>query len=1430
MSQTTSRPKRKAAINKVYNDSLDSQLDYDSSTSSVLSTTSSAISTPRSNSSKKRKKTNPPTKKLSVPETALVKSRSDSPTSSIPYNWQAPPRPEDYFSNKLDLTDSYIDLKTQTLYCPHHNNATSTKRSKNNKPFSLSKGQCIYMISEPPGEPYYIGRIRGFTSSLHQKYNDGNTAPHSESNSVVSSKGYQFLVQWFFRPRDVSKASSDSRLLYATMDSDTCPLVSFRGVVDVELKQDIEDDYYRRTAQVVNGRNRAPSKSQTPTGGISPIEAYVQNPNCFYFDRLYDRYMIRSYDVLSTNNLLQYAQVENSKSKNFLIALNKRFQYIFCETHRTKSLVNSFKANTCNCDICGLWCDGADSISCVECNKYFHMFCLDPPLLKKPSRGFSWSCAVCTKKHEIEYHQKKILMLSHDNKSSNQESLEEELGALGSLEAEVEDLSKTQSVDACTNASAVLPRYELMAKEFLEDDANVTFEERRLKEEWCMRYLGLNAKLEEAVDLDDKSPYPRASTRVGAKHQAVYIPECNGHPIVYYDEEKSPKKKTQNNKSKGKEKQDEIQKLLIPKEYQDVDPREYPSWLQPRPKGYIERGVDDGAGVTCTLLWKSSEKDIANGFQDLDAFVARCAPIAESLGLSPNSPNFCDAVTYQYMIHNGDAEAAFADVSKLDKKKLKEPVFNREEVKRFESGVKEFGNELYFVQKKVKTQPIQEVVRFYYLWKKSKNGREIWGNFEGRTKKSHNTVKQEQQASKKPEHIIIDDLANANDDSSYENDKIQQSHAKFLCKHCNTDYSIQWFRVSGHDAKKLDENGNVVALCFRCARLWRRYAVVWESPEEVLKKVSKSSGWRKGVDSELLSDANAVLHYADSTNSSLSQDDVRTNKPMGAGAIDIKQEPVSEKKADGKKKPVNMSVTAPKSIKVEPSIVKHEAKVPKQEREEDDKPLPRIDELIAKGLGVSTKNLLFSPKYLAPRSIRVPKKITAQDAKATLSPIIDHYREVQLADVYSPLSALQTPHLTSIELPFKPHERKCCVCREHDTEKSALSEMLICANCGVNVHGSCAGYALPEKVKPVKEWLCEPCTNDMRPIHSAIYSCCLCLAHETNFELSILGSPHVRPDFLKPTSDGRWSHLLCAAFNSEYANFKEPKGTDVAHSFLSLDDVSKVYLNNCKIQCGICQAYNGSLVPCDLCETPSFYHPTCAQDTPNYKLGFKLDTEVKPPQTAVKVDGKVGKLRTMLVCPKHDQSKETILNFRTLGRRVASRDSETKPIIQLYLKDLVKSNRAVSSGPHAKALNYIEHRNMYFGKSVPNTSGDSKSRGASHRKRCSNCLTDMSPMWWAADVKGSEGSSSSSSSSISSSSCDSVLCQSCHHNGVSESLTTKSTELADLSKPLNGEFYFIENEKDTVKNVYHSKLIDESSLTAPIEPVRSKISLGDILI
>lgn len=156
-------------------------------------------------------------------------------------------------------------------------------------------------------------------------------------------------------------------------------------------------------------------------------------------------------------------------------------------------------------------------------------------------------------------------------------------------------------------------------------------------------------------------------------------------------------------------------KLPIPDELKDTLPKEYPQWLQPRPKGYIERGVDDGEGVTCSLMWKPLNEDYQDNFKNLDSFVEKCSPIAEKLNMLATSPNFVDGVLKAYLDNNGNTDKAYEEISKLTRKSLREPTLSKEEIKRFEAGVKKYGSELYPVYKEVKTKPLSMIVRFYYL-------------------------------------------------------------------------------------------------------------------------------------------------------------------------------------------------------------------------------------------------------------------------------------------------------------------------------------------------------------------------------------------------------------------------------------------------------------------------------------------------------------------------------------------------------------------------------------------------------------------------------------------------------------------------------------------------------------------------------------------
>lgn len=43
-----------------------------------------------------------------------------------------------------------------------------------------------------------------------------------------------------------------------------------------------------------------------------------------------------------------------------------------------------------------------ETVQCDRCKLFFHMHCVQPPLIAKPSRGYGWTCAPCSRRHEEE--------------------------------------------------------------------------------------------------------------------------------------------------------------------------------------------------------------------------------------------------------------------------------------------------------------------------------------------------------------------------------------------------------------------------------------------------------------------------------------------------------------------------------------------------------------------------------------------------------------------------------------------------------------------------------------------------------------------------------------------------------------------------------------------------------------------------------------------------------------------------------------------------------------------------------------------------------------------------------------------------------------------------------------------------------------------
>ncbi|GAV30619.1 hypothetical protein PMKS-004133 [Pichia membranifaciens] len=710
----------------------------------------------------------------------------------IPINYQPPIAPGTDFNEAVDLRGARVDSAEITLTLKNGH--------------TIKKGDCIYMICEPPTEPFYVAQVLGFTKK-------------DKTSTNKKASNYMFSVCWFYRPRDLNRRLTDTRLVYASLHRDNCPLTSFRGFATVKHKSEIDN-----------------------------LEAYRQQPDCFYFDKLYDRYMIKMYDMIPTVQLVHLPP-------NYYKALNKRFAYIFVEVGKADELLSSPK----NCEKCLQWCSSSDSIACSGCEKSYHLLCLDPPILTKPKRGFAWYCAACNKRLEDKLAENRGKMLEsaqpsmiikNEERASSQEKLSDQ-------EAD----SQTLLSDDIQEADSSSLRYEQLAKKFLEDDSRISLKKRREIEEWPYRYLGVHAKFEDALDLQDR-PYARAASRLGSKYQCTSITDWYDHQVQYYDTDASSSNlnnrrfKKNNNRNKksntpvhAEKNELENKKFPIPEQYQNLKPKQFPGWLQPKPKGYIERGVDE----TSTLLWKMPtnlglpEKEVGDM---IEKYIKDCAPVAKKLKLaSVTTPNFVDAILLILMRHDYRPVECFDDVQKLTRDSLKEPTFTDEEIKKFEDSVRLHGSELYPVFKDVGTQTSAMVVRFYYLWKKTKSGHEIWDNFSGRAKNRLKSTKN-----------VGVDLDNPEDDGAYASSKINRSQVKFKCIYCEANHSPEWFRAPG--AMIDDENHVCEGLCYRCAKLWRKYAVKWENPIELVKNQEKKSSYatKRKTEYALIQEAELVVN------------------------------------------------------------------------------------------------------------------------------------------------------------------------------------------------------------------------------------------------------------------------------------------------------------------------------------------------------------------------------------------------------------------------------------------------------------------------------------------------------------------------------------------------------------------------------------------
>jgi len=640
-----------------------------------------------------------------------------------------------------------------------------------------------------------------------------------------------------------------------------------------------------------------------------------------------------------------------------------------------------------------------DSVHCAVCGSTYHMNCVRPPLLKKPSRGFAWACAPCNRAQERKLEARNTPTLAN----LGCDTMEEDV-----FDDEEDELSPGTGVGTETPS-------EKAAMDAKTQDP--TPEQRAVAQMWQMRYLGQHCHVEDALDYDDRI-YPRAGSRLGSRHQAT-VPPWPGRPVEYI---KPPEKKKTKGGSKSKQ-QAEAEAAAREKR---------PKWIVEEPAGYVERGLDDG--TTSTLLFRipvdghgaEAEHERETRSATIDRFLASTKKIADKLNVPPNATNFLDKALEILHANSFNEKKSLEQLAKVQARDLKEPRFRPDEVKRFEEGVAKYGSELHAVTKHVKTRRGAEIVRYYYQWKKTTRGREIWGNYEGRRGKKEAKLKDKGVAVSK----LVDDVADDEDDSAFDVEKAAGKKRGFECKFCGDRHSRQWRRApgvapgtvitaeksSGSKRKHSEATEYISALCRRCAELWRRYGIRWEDPDEVQKKMSQGGGrgGKKRIDEELLKELNAAQQdaRAEAVALAVSATTSVTPQPPSSGTVTPDEPPRKRLKAE--------HAHATKKEKA-----KAKGREKEREREKEEAVEGKKEEI---------------PK--APEKVREPPPPPPE--------------------------------------PPKPKVAACgvCGCVEEIGRQHAS-----CRDCKMTVHKRCYGVG---EMRSANKWVCEMCTNDRNPTVSTV--------------------------------------------------------------------------------------------------------------------------------------------------------------------------------------------------------------------------------------------------------------------------------------------------------------------------------------------------------
>ncbi|SAM86060.1 uncharacterized protein UBRO_07994 [Ustilago bromivora] len=678
------------------------------------------------------------------------------------------------------------------------------------------------------GEPYMIARVMEFVTAASSR---------SGAAALASSSGtLQVRANVFLRMRDISlRSTNDPRLLVATMHSDVFSLENVRGICEVRHRDLI-------------GSGTAPDVSQ-----------WKKKEDHFYYYQLYDRYIHRFYDVIPAE------KVQNAPPE-VLTTLRNRYSFVLAEAGMINDLTDALRG----CAVCHRWASGPESVRCDTCKKYFHMKCLNPPLASKPAKGYSWTCAPCSRRHEQDVEltlQTGGQLLSTSTSSSTNGStsnpprhhitaaLSRGRGAPRGLGGRPSHPRRGDDIASTSNTPDGSPMPEKTT-----DDIRGT----RCFMRWPYRYFGQHTNAMDVLDPHD-SVYPIATTRLGPKYQAS---------LPTWDEQKEAGLGVHcRTKEKAKEEEganvangdDAAAALAAAASGQASAPTSHKKKGRPfkRKREALERSDTPTTGTStpaaAQMLLPSDPPEFERGGgesvepiflptvsddeQVLDAYLQ--AVRAHFKSVPPHHVDLIDRALMTFTQKEGDPVQALMSMSASTTKQLRISHWTAKEAKQFDTGIAQVNSDMKQLKKFIPTKNVSEIVRYFVVWKiqrikadleaiqaskpvattSAKKGAANRAN--GSTTSSTNPAPTPTPTPKPTtSRAVSPSLSVYGDDPP--------SGPTTSCAMCSTTSSRIWYKGPASLANRV--------LCVNCGIYWRKYAAETFNPDLVSVNTRNKSG------------------------------------------------------------------------------------------------------------------------------------------------------------------------------------------------------------------------------------------------------------------------------------------------------------------------------------------------------------------------------------------------------------------------------------------------------------------------------------------------------------------------------------------------------------------------------------------------------------